>query len=618
MTRRAIRPLPADLVSRIAAGEVIERPASVVKELVENALDAGSRRITVELEAGGVSLIRVVDDGSGIPPGELPLVFTQHATSKIATDDELHAVATMGFRGEAMASIASVSRTRIVTRTADDEAFELTCDGGDLGAVRPTAGNVGTTVEVRELFFNTPARRKFLKAPAAESGQVTDMLTRLALPRHDVAIRYVRDGKVIWDWPATDPLDRLAMAWPDEFRRGMLAVDTIDDARTDTDGEPWQIRGLLALPEFAIHNQRNQHLYVNGRPVKDRSVSHAIGEAYRGLTEPGRHPAAVLLLDVPPGDVDVNVHPTKAEVRFRDSRRLWKAVNTAAREVLLQGDLAPTAQPTAEVPTLPPREGRAEALAEFFKAQLADRQQTLLEDLPAASAPIVDATPTSSPVASTSPVVADARPTTSPPVSISPPSPVHALQLHNSYLVVQSDEGMEIIDQHALHERVIYEDLLARVRRGPLESQRLLMPATFDAPESQVALLDDLAETFARLGIEAEPFGSKAVAVHAFPSFLAARSRLDPAAFVAGVLESAEQHEKSAVGNDENLLHDVLDMMACKAAVKAGEALSNDEIAALMEQRDLIHRASNCPHGRPTVLKLSLADLEKQFKRTGF
>ena len=607
-------------MNRIAAGEVIERPASVVKELVENALDAGARRITVELASGGLSLIRIVDDGDGIPPDELPLAITQHATSKIASDDELHAVATMGFRGEALASIASVSRLRIVSREPGGEAFELICDGGDARPVRPTAGNVGTTVEVAELFFNTPARRKFLKNPAAESAQVTDTLERLALPRHDVAFRYIRDGSTIWDWPATGPADRLAMSWPDEFRDGAMPMDLFDEGgdptATTAPAEPWHVHGLLAKPAHAGRNGRHQYLYVNGRSVKDRSASHAIAEAYRGLTEPGRHPAAVVLLEVPPGDVDVNVHPTKSEVRFRDGRRLWKVVHNAVRNTLRQGELSPIARPRAEMPVLPPREGRDEALADFFKSQLADSQQSLLDGLPERTPPSAMPTPIAPPPEPQSPIE-PAAPHSTVPEPVAAPA-FHALQLHNSYLVVQSSDGMEIIDQHALHERVIFEDLLARARRGPLESQRLLLPATFDAPEAQVALLSELAETFARLGIDAEAFGPETVAVHAFPSLLSGRRQIDPAGFVADVLERTETDERSGVDNDEAILHEVLDMMSCKAAVKAGDPLSHEEIKALMQRRELIHRSTNCPHGRPTILKLSLSDLEKQFKRTGF
>ncbi len=673
MNRRAIQQLPPYLVNRIAAGEVIERPASVVKELVENALDAGARRITVEIEEGGRSLIRVIDDGGGIPPAELPLAFAQHATSKLRDDAELAAIATMGFRGEALASIGSVSRARILSRCGEAEAFEMRNDGGRLSEVVSAPGNAGTTVEVRDLFFNTPARRKFLKGAAAESGQVTDMLVRLALPRPDVAFRYIRDGRVISDWPACDAHERLLVAWPREYAEAFSERPMILDVADERDGTTWRLQGIIGLPEFAATAARYQHVYVNGRAIRDRSASHAVREAYRGLTEPGRHPAAILLLTVPPHEVDVNVHPTKAEVRFRNAGRVWSLIHSAVREVLLGQNLSPKARPQAEPPSWAmPREDLRQSLASFFKDALGQAQQSLeLGSAPPREVPGLVAVRRDAPSeeadhappeqASTAEVVARAWDRAIEPPAASredersdgtelarassetthvgdaPASrrgaaiggsetgagraggsglPVtRAIQLHNAYLVVQSDEGMEIIDQHALHERILYEELLARLRRGPLESQRLLLPITFEAAESHVALLEELSPTLAQLGVEAEPFGPGVVAIHAFPSFLA---RLDPVAFLRDLLERAESDLRSAAGNDEAIVHEVLDMMACKAAVKAGDPLTPAEIDALVERRHLVSRSSNCPHGRPTTLRLSLEDLEKQFKRTGF
>ena len=578
--RRPIAPLPAAVVDRIAAGEVVERPASVVKELVENALDAGATRIAVDVEDGGRSLVRVTDDGGGIPADELPLAFAQHATSKVRDDAELEAVATMGFRGEALASIGAVSRARIISRHGDAGAFELSDDGGRVGHVRPAAGNAGTSVEVRDLFFNTPARRKFLRAASAESGQVTEVLTKLALANPAVAFRYARDGRTAADWPAAEAFERMRIAWPGEYGGRAIELD-------ERDGD-WGVRGLLAPPQFAATTARHQHLFVNNRPVRDRSLQHALREAYRGLTEPGRQPAAVLLLDLPPGAVDVNAHPAKAEVRFRDAGRAWHLVQASCREALLARDLAPSARPRVEPPA--PRQDVRETLGAFFKANL-QQTQRLLSDEPLAP---VEARGTSD----REEVVIPAR----------------AIQLHNSYLAVETDDGMEIIDQHALHERVMFEELLNRVRRGPLESQRLLVPATAEVAEADLAKLDELAGVLARVGVEADAMGPDVLAVHAFPTLLAERNVHDPAAFVADVLA---RHDGHGTG-DESILHGVLDTMACKAAVKAGDPLSADEVAALAAKRHLIARGSNCPHGRPTTLKLSLADLERQFKRTGF
>ncbi len=597
--RRGIRPLPPRVVDRIAAGEVVERPASVVKELVENSLDAGAATVTVEIEEGGRALIRIIDDGGGIDAADLPLAFQQHATSKIADDAELEAVATMGFRGEALASIGSVARCRLTSRVGDEPAFTIDCDGGDVSPVRPAAGNMGTSVEVRELFFNVPARRKFLKAAAAEAGQVTDIVTRLALARPDVTFRYVRDGKSIAEFPASDDLfDRLPLGWPGEYRERLVRLDARDGDH--------RLHGVLGLPEYAATTGRYFHLYVNGRAVKDRSLQHAVREAYRGLTEPGRTPAAVVLLDVPPDRVDVNVHPAKTEVRFREAGRIWGLVNAACREALLGHDLVPKARPTADPPTVDtPREDVRSALADFFKTSL-DQNQQRIEDV---SPPAADQAASLRRAFGGT----DEDEPAPPPINAN----VRALQLHNSYLVVESDDGLEIIDQHALHERVLFEELLARVRRGPLEAQRLLMPAVADVPEEHVASLEALAPLLARLGIEADAFGPAAVAVHAFPSLLLDRGRVtDPAAFVAEVLEKAANSPASP--EDESLVHETLDLMACKAAVKAGDTLRPAEIDALVARRHLTARASNCPHGRPTTLRLSLGDLEKQFKRTGF
>ena len=326
------------LVNRIAAGEVIERPAAVVKELVENSIDAGATQITVEVEDGGRALVRVIDDGGGIPPEDLPLAFASHATSKIACDDDLFRIATMGFRGEALASIGSVSHARILTRTTDgDAAYETADRGGELGGVQAAAGNVGTTVEVRNLFFNTPARRKFIKGAATEFGHVSEALLRLALPRAKIAFKLLHNGRAALDLPATSEEERLLAAWPNEFHEQRLPL-SVRDAEV-------RLWGLVGLPELARPTAKYQYLYLNGRPIRDRFIQHALREAYRGLTEPGRHPAAALLLEMPAGDVDVNVHPTKAEVRFRDSGRVHGLVLSSVREKLLGSDLTPSAIP---------------------------------------------------------------------------------------------------------------------------------------------------------------------------------------------------------------------------------------------------------------------------------
>jgi len=605
---RRIHQLSPSLVNRIAAGEVIERPASVVKELVENSIDAGATQITVEIEDGGLSLIRIIDDGSGIPVEDLPLAFASHATSKLTSDEDLFAISTMGFRGEALASIGSVSHARILSRTGDSHAaYEIFDRGCIVSDAQAAAGNSGTTVEIRNLFYNTPARRKFLRGPSTEFGHISDALLRLALPHPKIAFKLLHNGRTALDLPATTSADeRLLSAWPDEFHEQRLPLD-VQDAEI-------RLYGLIGLPELARPTAKHQYFYLNGRSIRDKFIQHAVREAYRGLTEPGRHPAAILLLHVPAQDVDVNVHPTKAEVRFKDSGRIHGLVLSSVREKLLGSDLTPSAQPRADNSTGPDtfRQDMQTRLAAFFKGQAEGSGFRVQgsENADTSSFALTPPPPPVQPLPFSAPTSTAPRSDTPPPINL---NPLPAIQLHNAYLVAESDDGMIIIDQHALHERIMYEDLRARLAHGPLESQRLLIPATLPASARQIDLLDQIQPLLQKLGIELAAIGPNAIAIHAFPSFL---EKLDPAAFIAELLERGEQELLDL--HDEELLHEVLDMMACKAAVKAGDPLSPAEIAALLARRDLVERSSNCPHGRPTTLRLSLRDLEKQFKRTGF
>ncbi len=612
MQRKVIQQLPPNLVNRIAAGEVIERPASVVKELLENAIDAGATHIIIEIQDGGKELIRISDNGCGIPPEELPLAFAQHATSKLACDEDLFRISTMGFRGEALASIGAVSHASITSRIeGNDEAWVVENRGGTITAPQATAGNVGTTVEVRNLFFNVPARRKFLKGSATEMGHISDMVLRTALPYPHISLELYSSGRSVLKLPAASFHERLLQAWPDEFRGQMLPLE-VSDAEI-------QIHGIIGLPDLARPTAKYQYTYLNGRFIRDRFLQHAIREAYRGLTEPGRHPAAILLITMPPQDVDVNVHPTKIEVRFRDSGRLHGLVLAEIREKLLANDLAPpatfkTPRPAENAAADPFETTAREKLAEFFSQHFPGEESAGTPASPVQSAigffqaPHVIAFPEAN------------KPTYPDPTTIgqnqgqgSYAGKAPAIQLHNCYLVVESGEGLEIIDQHALHERILFEELKARITRGPLESQRLLIPEPIKVSPKQIALLDQIQPVLQRLGIEVQQFGPDTIAVQAFPSFL---HRIAPSNFVQELLEKGENEQLDL--HDEELLHEVLDMMACKATVKAGDALTPGEIEALISRRDLVERSSNCPHGRPTTLKLSLRDLEKQFKRTGF
>ena len=615
-----IRRLAPLLVNQIAAGEVIERPASVVKELIENALDADASRIDIAIERGGKELVRVRDDACGIPFDELPLALAPHATSKIESADDLDAIATLGFRGEALASIASVSRLTLLSRTADQDGAGLIDGEGDrLGQPRPAAGPPGTCVTVRNLFFNTPARRKFLKTDQTETGRVTDFVHNLALAHPGVGFTLTIDDQKRFELPAGQaPPARVLAVLGEELRDELLEVSSHDRGIG--------IWGLTGTPAIARATARHQRVFLNGRLINDRSIGHAIKEAYRGLIEPTRSPTIVLFLEMDPSLVDVNVHPAKAEVRFRNQASVHGAVLSAVRAALRAADLTPSLDltrtgtpafhlPGAAVPPPPTPEfgsgvsgGASHSAASFvdYFRRLDPKQkgfvysevkQALADELPEILDDIADAEGTSPPTEETLPTVRNLP---------------HALQVHSSYIVTQDEHGLLIVDQHALHERVMFEKLKQRLDTAALESQRLLMPATIDVDRRQVEILDELRPILDRLGIEAELMGPDTVAVHAFTSLLFERG-VDPAAFMQDLLTRAAGD--GLADDPEAAMHEVLDMMACRAAVKAGDRLSPAEIDELLAYRETVERSSNCPHGRPTSLRLTIADLDKQFGR---
>ena len=623
-----IRILSEPLVNQIAAGEVIERPASVVKELLENAIDAQSTRVLLELEEAGKKLIRVSDDGGGMAASDVPLALASHATSKIASVEDLEGITTLGFRGEALASIASVADVRLVSRTADAlEATEVTVSGSKAGEPHPTSGPVGTTVEVRNLFRYIPARRKFLKTDATEMGHITEQVTRLALAYPAVHLTVTHNGRSVYELPPTDSVrDRVAVFFGADIAQGLIEVGSEEPA-----GRLW---GLAGLPHIGRATAAAQYLFINGRYVRDRGLLHALREAYRGLLEGNRQPVAFLFLTVPPDRVDVNVHPTKIEVRLREGHLLYGQLLAAVRERLLGPSVAPRlVVPGAPAPAAPAdaesaaadasREERVrQAMAEFLRSPRATPQgrRDLHPPLPArpataglrhgdplaaASRPPHDA---AGPAAPGSAPSAPAAPR-EPPAEW-PPAPLRAIQIHHPYLVAETPEGILIVDQHALHERILFEELMARLEAGPLESQRLLLPITLSLTDREMAAVDAYREALARLGIEAEPMGPRSVGIHAFPSLL---DRADPAAtlrdFLAWVLALDEPPTARQVL--ENLAH----VAACRAAVKAGDLLKPEEIDALLARRQAADMAPTCPHGRPTSLVLQKADLEKQFGR---
>jgi len=643
-----IRRLDDLLVNQIAAGEVIERPASVLKELVENALDAGAARIVVELERGGIELVRVTDDGAGIAPGQLALAIEPHATSKLTRADDLTRIATMGFRGEALASIASVSRLSIRSRTAgDDEAHEIHAEGAALSEPRPAAGAIGTRVSVRNLFFNTPARRAFLKTPATEQGRCMDWLRDLAMARPHVGFRVACDGRVALDVPPEQGprgrvLELLGRELDDQLVEASL--DRFDDDRGVS------IWGVVGLPAIARASAKAQHVFVNGRAVRDRTIQHALREAYRGLIEPGRHPTAVLMLEMSPGAVDVNVHPAKLEVRFRDQSLIHEAVRRCVKDALQRADLTPSvggsssdrhpgspsdreilprrsereaeAAPRSGGGGAPGASGDARALADLLRTPPAAQGRLSCDALrealdSGADGSSRDADPNEPAPASAQPEPgSDAGPETPPPTPTdalldAPPSS-GVLSVHNSYLVTQDDRGVVIIDQHALHERVLFEKLLARVEAGPLESQRMLAPAVVGASPERREAFESVSPLLERLGVTVEPIGPESLGVFAFPTLLFERG-VEPASFVADLLDRAAGEGFSP--EREGALHEVLDMMACKAAVKAGDRLTPEEVDELLRVRSRVERSGSCPHGRPTTVRLTIEQLERLFHR---
>lgn len=630
-----IRQLSPSVINKIAAGEVIERPASVVKELVENSVDAGATRIDVTVEQGGGQLIRITDNGCGIRPEQLLLAVASHATSKIADADDLFRVTTFGFRGEALASIAEISLMRIVSRAAESETgAELEVHGGAAEPIAPCGCPVGTTIEVRNLFFNTPVRRKFLRSTQTELGHVTEALLRVALPQPRVHFTLRHNDRIVHDLPPVESWrERILNCFGPEVGESLIWVESRDDSDTVL------LSGYVGDPSCSRANNRLQYLFLNGRYIRDRALQHALGEAYRGLMLQGRFPVAFLRLELPPDSVDVNVHPTKLEVRFQDGSRVYSQTLSTLRNKFLTTDLTARVKPLttnsadddatsrpAERQTLaadsPVAWARGPAQGSVFPPR---RSEPATPPRPADSAAYRLSAPPEAPRQPSLPwsserPVAPAQPlplAASAPPPAAPPGPataIHArhrgLQIHNRYLVSESDEGLVVIDQHALHERVLYEQLRDKILSGEMERQRLLVPEPVTLAPAEAGVVLDQRETLAELGIEIEPFGGDTVLVVAYPALLA---NLNPGE----VLRQAVELLMSGVGaaDRRGLIDELLHMMACKAAVKAGDRLSPDEVAALLEHRELCQDAHHCPHGRPTALIFTREELDKRFKR---
>ncbi|HET7126042.1 MAG TPA: DNA mismatch repair endonuclease MutL [Lysobacter sp.] len=590
-----IRLLPDVLVNQIAAGEVVERPASVVKELVENALDAGAGRIDIDLEEGGARLIRVRDDGGGIAAAELPVAVQRHATSKIASLEDLEAVATLGFRGEALPSIASVSRFRIASRrNGDDNGNALLVEGGRVGEVAPSPQPRGTTVEVRELFYNVPARRRFLRAERTELGHIEEWLRTLALARPDVEVRVSHNGKPLRRYRGDSASGhavstagaRLVDALGEEFSRNVLRIDHA--------GAGLRLHGWIAQPAYNRASADQQYLFVNGRGVRDRNVAHAVRQAYSDVLFHGRHPAYVLFLELDPRAVDVNVHPAKHEVRFRDSRLVHDFVYRTLQEALA-GTRA-GAETTMEAPA---------RIGDMQHAQFVPRQGDMalkLAEAPARYAALY--APTHPGPALPAMPLPDAAEGKVPPLG-------HALaQLHGIYILAESAEGLVVVDMHAAHERIGYEKLKAAHDGAGVRVQPLLVPQSLAVSVREAEVAEREAATLAALGFELTRSGPQSLLLRSVPALLA---DTDVTALLRDVLGDLLEHGHSRRVDEAR--DELLATMACHAAVRAHRRLTVPEMDALLREMESTERSGQCNHGRPTWARFNLAEIDAWFLR---
>jgi DNA mismatch repair protein MutL len=613
-----IQQLPMSVVNRIAAGEVVERPASVVKELLENALDASPSRIDVAIEQGGIALVRVVDDGCGIDPDDLPLAVTAHATSKLRVAEDLERIGTLGFRGEALASIGEVARLVIRSRVAGRPGAALAVDGGQVGEVTPEGCGVGTTVEVHQLFGNVPARRSFLRAPQTEWSHSAEAFVRTALAHPEVAMSLSHNGRRIHDLPAV-------RSWRERIAGlfGASVADRLVDV-TAEDGEI-ALRGLVGRPEDDMATNRLQYLFVAGRPFRDRSILHAVQEGYRGLLLTGRQPIAFLTFEMPAEMVDVNVHPAKMEVRFREPSRLYRLVLASLRTAFLERELATPLRPPATPAAWEPPPGACPGAA-WARPGVAGDHSFPTDAGPPADGDHRPAAARSAPTPPWFGQPSSSRAGTTPATPVAPlweaderdpagraatPLPERAVQMHDRYIVVESGDGIEVIDQHALHERVLYERLKAAVAAGNLEVQPLLIPEKVELAAAELELVTEHAEALERAGMRVEPFGGSTVIVTSKPVLAGSA----PAAEI--VREVIDRLAVASAGGAVSMLVDeVLHSLSCRAAVKAGDPLSPAEVDALVRERRLVRESHHCPHGRPTSLILSRRELDRQFRRT--
>jgi len=607
----SIRLLPDLLINQIAAGEVIERPASALKELMENSLDAGATEISVQLEGGGIKLLSVRDNGRGIAKEDLPLALMRHATSKIASLDDLQSVASMGFRGEALASMAAVAHLSLTSRTAHEtHGWKVDALNGIVGEPAPASHVPGTTVEVRDLYFNTPARRKFLKTEATEFGWCEETFKRIALSRPDVAFKLQHNGKTIWQLPATPP--DLTLPEEKKFRAGALnRISTIlgeefghAAVSVEREAAGLSLRGHAALPAYSRANRDAQYFFVNGRFVRDKVASHALRQAYQDILHHQRHPAFVLFLELPPHQVDVNVHPAKSEVRFRESQGVHQFIFHTLQEALAtpanaQQPCMTEQQRPAPYPKqqyMPLGAAEKEAAYRLWKAQTENP------------------TPLSPPLSGGM---------TPPPLTrggregfaFTDSNEEHPLgfalaQLAGTYILAQNTQGLIVVDMHAAHERIVYERLKASLDAEQIATQPLLIPASFHASALEVATVEEEQEALKALGFDIAPLSPNTLAVRAMPAML---KQSEAEAAAREVL--AELGEFGATRVLTERRNELLATLACHGAVRANRILSITEMNALLREMERTERADQCNHGRPTWFQISMAELDAMFMR---
>ena len=612
-----IRQLPDTLINQIAAGEVIERPASVVKELVENAIDAGAQRIDIDLEDGGVRLIRVRDDGGGIAPEELLLAVQRHATSKIASLDDLEAVATLGFRGEALPSIASVSRFSIASRRGDDDhGSALPVEGGRVGDLAPKQQATGTTVEVRDLFFNVPARRKFLRAERTELGHIEEWLRQLALARPDVELRVSHNGKPLRRYKGDSSVlfsgERLSETLGEDFLANALQIDHAAPLSTDS-GSNMRLSGWIARPAYSRASADQQYLYVNGRAVRDRSVAHAVKQAYADVLFHGRQPAYVLFLEVDPRRVDVNVHPAKHEVRFRDARPIhdfvYRTLHAALAETRagLTASLGEVSADAQVANAAAPQWGAPGAATQSVGQPQWNRpmpQSGLglrVDETRAAYTALYAPSSSPQPAVRPLPEVGDGE---------VPPLGYAIAQLHGIYVLSETADGLIVVDMHAAHERIGYEKLKTAHDSVGLRMQPLLVPQTIAVSEREADTAEREAETLSTLGFELTRSGPQSLTLRGVPGLLADG---EVEALFRDVIADLVEHGASrrvAAARDE-----LLATMACHGAVRANRRLSIPEMNALLREMEATERSGQCNHGRPTWAKFTLGEIDRWFLR---